>query len=154
MVIETASARNAFNRFTAGNVRGAERFDRDDEIHASSLREMTRPSRPGGYQGNGGSLSFEMIQGRRVEVFDRMRLSASQSSPRFPVGRWEDVARSPLLRPIVASETAKFGQEITIGVIPGQAAPSGSPGYSATPGDGDGAQQPHAYRPRRSNLGW
>jgi enoyl-CoA hydratase len=116
-------ARNAFNQLLLQEMFEAlEAFDRDDGIRALVLTGDEKAFAAGADIKEMAEASpFEMIQGRRVDVFDRMR--ALRKPVIAAVSGWAlgggcEVALSCDL--IVASETAKFGQpEITIGVIPG-----------------------------------
>ena len=116
-------ARNAFNQLLLREMFEAlEAFDRDDEIHALVLTGDDKAFAAGADIKEMAEASpFEMIQSRRVEVFDRMRLIRKPviaAVSGWALGGGCEVALSCDL--IVASETAKFGQpEITIGVIPG-----------------------------------
>jgi enoyl-CoA hydratase len=116
-------ARNAFNQLLLQEMFEAlEAFDRDDGIRALVLTGDEKAFAAGADIKEMAEASpFEMIQGRRVDVFDRMR--ALRKPVIAAVSGWAlgggcEVALSCDL--IVASETGKFGQpEITIGVIPG-----------------------------------
>lgn len=116
-------ARNAFNQLLLREMFEAlEAFDRDDEIHALVLTGDDKAFAAGADIKEMAEASpFEMIQGRRVEVFDRMRLIRKPviaAVSGWALGGGCEAALACDL--IVASETAKFGQpEITIGVIPG-----------------------------------
>ena len=116
-------ARNAFNQLLLREMFEAlEAFDRDDAIRVLVLTGDDKAFAAGADIKEMAEASpFEMIQGRRVEVFNKMRLIRKPviaAVSGWALGGGCEVALSCDL--IVASETAKFGQpEITIGVIPG-----------------------------------
>lgn len=116
-------ARNAFNQTLLHEMFDAlEAFDRNTQVGALVLTGDEKAFAAGADIKEMAEASpMDMIQGARVEVFDRMRpihkpVIAAVSG--WALGGGCEVALSCDL--IVASESARFGQpEITIGVIPG-----------------------------------